>query len=85
MDFKTVFDRIWCVALWPTAKLYNINANLVRIVENLYNRTTSEVYFRGSEGGPIRTTVGANESCLFSLTLFSIFLERTMTDALKDH
>ena len=31
------------------------------------------------------TTVGERQECLLSLTLFNIFLERIMSDALEEH
>ncbi|WP_419586825.1 reverse transcriptase domain-containing protein, partial [Thiolapillus sp.] len=36
-------------------------------------------------GDWFRTTVGVRQGCLLSPTLFSIFLERIVTDALEDH
>ena len=66
-------------------RLYNINANLIRIIEELYNKATSAVYFNGGIGDWFRTTVGVRQGCLLSPTLFNIFLERIMTDALEDH
>ena len=65
--------------------LFNINANLIRVIENLYNKATSEVYLNGEIGDWLRTTVGVRQGCLLSRTLFNIFRERIMTEALEDH
>ena len=85
VDFKKAFDRVWHAALWSTMKLYNINANLIKVIENLYSKATSAVYYNGSVGEWFRTTVGVRQGCLLSPTLFSIFLKRIMTDALENH
>ena len=63
---------------------YNISANLVRTIEQLYNKTTSAVQMNGSIGELFRTTVGVRQGCLLSPTLFNIFLERIMSDALEE-
>ena len=85
VDFKKAFDRVWHAALWSTMKLYNINANLNKVIESLYSKATSAVYYNGSVGEWFRTTVGVGQGCLLSPTLFNIFLERIMTDALENH
>ena len=85
VDFKKAFDRVWHAALWSTMKLYNINANLIKVIENLYSKATSAVYYNGSVGEWFRTTVGVRQGYLLSPTLFSIFLKRIMTDALENH
>ena len=64
---------------------YNISTNLVRVIKNLYNKATSAVLFNSSIGDWFRTTVGVRQGCLLSPTLFNIFLEGIMTDALEDH
>ena len=64
---------------------YNISANLVRIIEQLYDKATSAVQMNGSIGEWFRTTVGIRQGCLLSPTLFNIFLERIMSDALEEH
>ena len=45
----------------------------------------STVLFNSSIGDWFRTTVGVRQLSLLSPTLFSIFLERIITDALEDH
>ena len=85
IDFKKAFDRVWHAALWATMKSYNISSNIIKVVENLYDRASSAVLFNGTTGEWFRTTVGVRQGCLLSPTLFNLFLERIMTDALADH
>ena len=76
MDLKKAFDRAWHAALWATMKKYNISANLIRVIKNLYDKVTSAVLFNSSIGGWFRTTVGVRQGCVLSSTLFNIFLEK---------
>ena len=85
IDFKKAFDRVWHEALWATMRKYNINASIIRAVENLYDKAQSAVLFNGSTGEWFRTTVGVRQGCLLSPTLLNIFLERIMCEALDDH
>ena len=85
IDFKKAFDRVWHAALWATMRKYNIGVNLVRAIEHLYDKATSTVLMNGTLGEWFRTTTGVRQGCLLSPTLFNIFLERIMTDALEDH
>ena len=71
-------------ALWATLQKY-ISTNLIQVVKNLYNKATSAVLFNSSIGDWFWTRVGVQQGCLLSPTLFSIFLERIITDALEDH
>ena len=66
-------------------KKYDISTNFIQVIKNLYNEATSAVLFNSSIGDWFRTTVGARKGCLLPPTLFDIFLERIMTDALEDH
>ena len=52
---------------------YNINANLVRIIEQLYDKATSAGQMNGSMGEWFGTTVGIRQGCLLSPILFNIF------------
>ncbi|KAK2177326.1 hypothetical protein NP493_607g01006 [Ridgeia piscesae] len=55
VDFKKVFDRVWHAALWATMRQYNINANLIRMIQNLYDKATNAVYLNNSIGDWFRT------------------------------
>ena len=57
----------------------------IQVSKNLYDKATSAVLVNGSVRDWFRTTVGVRQGCLLSSTLFSIFLERILTDALEDH
>ena len=46
--FKKAFDRVWHEALWTTMRKYNINASIMRAIENLYDKTQSAVLFSGN-------------------------------------
>ena len=64
---------------------YNINANLVRPIDHLYDKAISAVQMNDSTGKWFRTTVGVRQRCLLSATLLNIFLERIMSGALEVH
>ena len=85
IDFKKAFDRVWHAALWTTMHKYNIGANLITIIKSLYEKATSAVLYNGNTGDWFCTTVGVRQGCLLSPTLFNVFLERIMADALENH
>ena len=85
IDFKKAFDRVWHEALWAIMRKYKINASIIRAIENLYDKAQGAVLFSGSTGECFRTTVGVRQGCLLSPTLFHIFLEKIMCEALDDH
>ena len=63
----------------------SISANLVCTIKQLYDKATSAVQMNGSIGEWFRTAVGVRQGCLLPPTLFNIFLERIMSDALEEH
>ena len=38
IDFTKAFGRVWHEALWATMKKNNINASIIRAIENLYDK-----------------------------------------------
>ena len=61
MELKKAFDRVWRAALWATMKKWNISANLIRVMRNLYDKATSAVLFNSRIGDWFRTTVGVRQ------------------------
>ena len=72
IDFKKAFDRVWHEALWATMRKYNINASIIRAIENLYDKAQSAVLLNGSTSEWFRTTVWVRHGCLLSPTLFKV-------------
>ena len=85
IDFKKAFDRVWHDALWATMNKFNMGQKLIHTIKELYSKATSAVLTQGTVGEWFRTTVGVRQGCLLSPTLFNIYLERIMVDALNDH
>ncbi|KAK2180692.1 hypothetical protein NP493_431g02001 [Ridgeia piscesae] len=69
IDLKKAFDRVWHAALWATMRHFNINANLIIMIQNLYDKATSAVYLNDSIGDWFKTTVGVRQDCVLSHTL----------------
>ena len=83
VHFKKSFYRVWHASLWSTLKLYNINTNLIFIIESLYSKANNAVYYNGSVGEWFRTTIEVRQGCLLSPTLFNLYLERIMTESVS--
>ena len=66
-------------------KEHNISTNLIQVIKNLSDKAAGTVLFNSSTGEYFPTTVGVQQGCLLSPTLFNMFLEWIITDALKDH
>ena len=75
---------VWHAVLWATMKKY-ISTNLIQVIKNHYDKATGGVLLNSSTGDWFQTTVGVQQGCLLSPTLFNIFLERITTEALEDH
>ena len=59
-------------------------ANIVHVTEHLYDNAMNAVQMNGSTGEWFKTTVGVRQGRLLSTIFFKIFLERIMSDALKN-
>jgi len=64
---------------------YIMGQKLIQSIKSLYSKATSVVFAHGRVGEWFHTAVGVRQGCLLSPTLFNIFLERMMVDALSEH
>ena len=62
---------------------FNIDEQLISIIENLYKKAISEVIVNDTRGDLLRISVEVRQGCLLLSTLFSIFLEKNMQDILN--
>ena len=84
IDFKKAFDRVWQKALWATMHKAGMSPKLIKVINNLYDSAMSSVLHNGKLGSWFKTTTGVRQGCLLSPTLFNIFLEEIMNDALEN-
>ena len=56
MDFKKVFDRVKH-SLVGLVGLYNINTNRINVIQQLYDRSSSEVYLNDTIGDWFRKRI----------------------------
>ena len=82
IDFKKAFDRVWQKALWSTLRKHRIDNDMMNLIESLYTHAQSSVLLNGQLGDWFFITVGVRQGCLLSPTLFLIFLEHIMLNAL---
>ena len=82
--FKKAFDRVWHQALWHIMKKHNIGIQMTNLIKNLYENAKTKVMIGEQYSEWFRATVGVRQGCVLSPTLFNLFLERIMTDALED-
>ena len=61
----------------------NIDKYLIDVIKALYNDSTSAVLIDNTFSEWFDTTVGVRQGCLLSPTLFNIFLEEIMDNALE--
>ena len=80
--FKKAFERVWHAALWV---IKYIGANLVRVIEQLYDEASSIALNNVNVGEWFPITVGVRQGCLLSPTLFNFVLKRLMKDVLEQH
>eukprot|EP00794_Sanderia_malayensis_P019589 gene19589-biopygen14545 len=84
IDFKKAFDRVWHEALWHTLRKHNIGEHITRIIKSLYEDAKTKVMTGEKFSDWFKASVGVRQGCILSPTLFNLFLERIMIEAMED-
>ena len=84
IDFKKAFDRVWHEALWASMHHYQMPKDLIEVISKLYADSTGTVLTAGQLSRQIECKTGVRQGCILSPTLFNLFLERIMQDAMDD-
>ena len=84
IDFKKAFDRVWHEALWHTMRKHNIGEHIARLIKGIYEDAKTKVMTGDQFSEWFKASVGVRQGCTLSPTLFSLFLERIMIEAIDD-
>ena len=64
---------------------FNVEEELVKVIQALYENSSSAVLLNSQLGEFFKSTVGVRQGCLLSPILFNLFLEKIMQEILHDH
>ena len=84
VDFKKAFDRVWREAMWATMWKHNISPKAIQLCESLYSNASNAVMCDNKTLEWFQTNIGVRQGCILSSSLFNLFREQIMSDALKD-
>ena len=84
IDFKKAFDRVWHEALWHTIRKHNVGEHMTKTIKNLYEDAKTKVMTGDEFSQWFKGSVGVRQGCSVSPTLFNLFLERIMIEAIDD-
>ena len=84
IDFKKAFDRVWHEALWHTMRKHSIGEHMTKTIKNLYEDAKTKVMTSDEFSHWFKASVGVKQGCILSPTLFNLFLQRIMIEAIDD-
>ena len=82
IDFKKEFDRVLHTGLRQVLRSFNVEEELVKAIQALYENSSSAVLLNSQLGEFFKSTVRVRQGCLLSPILFNLFLEKIMQDSL---
>ena len=84
IKFSKAINQVWHERLWQVMRNYNIDDNMIQVIEALYRDSSIAVLLNSHLREFFKTTVRVYQGCLLSLVLFNISLESIMQEMLND-
>lgn len=75
VDFRAAFDYVTRKSLFYKLLRLGVSTKFVRMVQALYNNTSTAVMYDGKISESFGTGMGVKQGCLLSPTLFAIYLD----------
>ena len=83
LDIKRAYDVVWREGLWERLWQCGIRGKMWRVIQRLYQKTTSCVVVDDQKTEWKRSEVGVRQGCVMSPNLFSLFING-MAERVKD-
>lgn len=79
VDLKKAYDSVPLTKLWEALEITNINANLIKAVQQLYRNCQIKIKIGNKISKGFLPNKGLKQGCCMSPTLFKIFLEKALS------
>ena len=74
IDFQKAFDSVWRTGLLYKLIKNGMNLSTIKLIKNMYERTSQSLKINGGISEDIRTYKGVRQGCILSPKLFNLFI-----------
>ena len=74
VDFQKAFDCVWRIGLIYKLIKYGMSKDLVKLIQNMYERTSQSLKINQGVTKPFKTYRGVRQGCILSPRLFNLFI-----------
>uniref|UniRef100_A0A914V3Q0 Reverse transcriptase domain-containing protein n=1 Tax=Plectus sambesii TaxID=2011161 RepID=A0A914V3Q0_9BILA len=78
INFKAAFDSVHWPALWTALQIEGVPAKIVRLLQNLYESSNSQVHIQGELSNTFPVCTGVQLGCVLSPLLFNTVVDAVM-------
>jgi hypothetical protein len=81
IDFAAAFDSVHQPALWNALKAEGIPTKIIRLLQNIYDRSISQIRIKGELTKDFEIRTGVRQGCVLSPALFNTVVDAIMRKA----